>query len=50
MNTEQKNELIEDYKLDYQTLIDSTFKDLKVPDDGICYICNKAISKKVLLP
>ena len=50
LDTEQSNELIEDYKAEYKDLLDSTFQDLQVPDDGICFICNKAISKRVLIP
>lgn len=50
LDTDQTNELIDDYVLQYKDLLDSTFLDLKVPDDGICYICNKAITQKVLLP
>lgn len=50
LDTEQSNELIDDYKAEYQELIDSTFEDLQVPDDGICFICNKDISQKVLIP
>lgn len=50
LDTEQSNELIDDYKEEYQNLLDSTFQDLQVPDDGICFICNKAISKRVLIP
>ncbi|MEE9571458.1 MAG: hypothetical protein V3W20_00245 [Candidatus Neomarinimicrobiota bacterium] len=50
LDTEQTNELIEEYTTQYQDLLDSTFLDLKVPDDGICFICNKMISKKTLIP
>ena len=50
LDTEQSNELIDDYKLEYQDLLDSTFQDLQVPDDGICFICNKTITQKVLIP
>jgi len=50
LDTEQKNELLEEYKLEYRRLLDSAFEDLKVPDDGICFICNKAISKRVMIP
>ena len=50
LDTEQTDLLIDDYTTQYQDLLDSTFLDMKVPDDGICYICNKAITKKVLLP
>ena len=50
LDSEQKNELIEEYKVEYRRLLDSTFEDLTVPDDGICFICNKAITQKVLIP
>ena len=50
LDTEQSEKLIEKYTLKYQELIDSTFQDLQVPDDGICFVCNKAISKRVLIP
>ena len=50
LDTEPSNELIEEYKMEYQELLDSTFQDLQVPDDGICFICNKMISKRVLIP
>ena len=50
LDSEQKNELIDEYKIEYQRLLDASFEDLHVPDDGICFICNKAISKKVLIP
>jgi hypothetical protein len=50
LDTEQKNELIEEYQLEYQRQIDAVFEDLKVPDDGVCFICNKAINKRVLIP
>jgi hypothetical protein len=50
LDMDQSNELIDEYKLEYQELLDSTFQDLQVPDDGICFICNKMISKKVLIP
>jgi hypothetical protein len=50
LDSAQKDELINDYTLEYQRQIDSVFEDLKVPDDGICFICNKAISKRVLIP
>lgn len=50
LDDETSNELIDDYKEEYKDLLDSTFQDLTVPDDGICFICNKAISKMVLIP
>lgn len=50
LNTEQSNELIAEFTQEYKDLLDSTFQDLKVIDDGICFICNKAISKMVLIP
>ena len=50
LDTEQSEKLIEKYTIKYQELIDSTFEDLRVPDDGICFICNKAITQKVLIP
>ena len=50
LDSEQKNQLIDDYKIEYQRLIDSVFEDLNVPDDGECFICNKAISKRVMIP
>ncbi len=50
LDKEQLNELIDEFKIEYQDLLDSTFQDLQVPDDGICFICNKAISKRVLIP
>ena len=50
LDMEQSNELIAEYLVTYQELLDSTFQDLKVPDDGICFICNKTISKRVLIP
>ena len=50
LDNEQSNELITEFMTDYKDLLDSTFEDLKVPDDGVCFICNKAISKRVLIP
>lgn len=50
LDDETSNLLIEDYKAEYKDLLDSTFQDLQVPDDGICFICSKAISKMVLIP
>ena len=50
LDSEQKNELIDEYEVEYRRLLDSTFEDLTVPDDGICFICKKAISQKVLIP
>jgi hypothetical protein len=44
------SELLEEYDDEYQRLLDSSFEDLDVPDDGICFICNKAISKRALIP
>ncbi len=50
LDTEQSNELITEFTAEYKDLLNSTFEDLQVPDDGICFICNKAISKRVLIP
>ena len=50
LDSQQKDELLDEYKLEYQRLIDSVFEDLNVPDDGVCFICNKAITQKVLIP
>lgn len=50
LDTEQSKELIDEFTQEYKDLLDSTFEDLQVPDDGICFICNKAISKRVLIP
>ena len=50
LDSEQKNALIEEYTIEYRRLLDSSFEDLTVPDDGICFICNKAITQKVLIP
>lgn len=50
LDTEQRNELITEYQVQYQMLIDSSFEDLIVPDDGVCFICNKAVTQKVLIP
>ncbi len=50
LNLEQANEAIEEAKVEYRRLLDSSFEDLTVPDDGICFICNKAITQKVLIP
>lgn len=50
LDTETTTELISEYELEYQRMIDSVFEDLKVPDDGICFICSKAITKKILIP
>lgn len=50
VDSEGADELINEMKEDYAESIDSIFHDLDVPDDGICFICNKAINDKVLLP
>lgn len=50
LDNEQSNELITEFTQEYKDLLDSTFEDLKVDDDGVCFICNKAISKRVLIP
>lgn len=50
LNDEQSSKLIDEFTQEYKDLLDSTFQDLQVPDDGICFICNKAISKRVLIP
>ena len=50
LQSEQRNEAIEEATIEYRRLLDSSFDDLIVPDDGICFICNKAISQKVLIP
>jgi len=50
LDTEARNELLEEYNLEYKRLLDSSFENLDVPDDGICFICNKTISKKTLIP
>jgi len=50
LDQETKQRLLEEYTIEYNRLIDSCFKDLKVTDDGTCFICNKSITKKVLIP
>ena len=50
LDIETTNQLIEEFKMEYENLLESSLMDLKVPDDGICFICNKAISEKVLIP
>ena len=50
MDLPTKDALIEEYKEEYQNILDGIFKDLSVPDDGICYICNKETTKRALIP
>lgn len=50
LGEDQRNEALEESRLEYKRLIDSSFEDLTVPDDGTCFICNKAITIKVLIP
>lgn len=44
------DEQIAELKEDYERKINSLFEDLDVPDDGTCFICNKLINDRVLLP
>ena len=50
LDNETANELIVQYNEDYKEQLNAIFEDLEVPDDGNCFICNKEITKKVLIP
>ena len=48
LDRERKNEMMMSYTESYKIALDSAFEDLDVPDDGVCFICNKSITQKVL--
>jgi hypothetical protein len=50
LDAERKQAMTDDYMQNYKIAMDSVFEDLSVPDDGVCFICNKGITKKVLIP
>jgi len=50
LDSERRDQMIEDFEMNYKNSLDSVFEDLIVPDDGICFICNKSITQKVLIP
>ena len=50
VDNEGADELIEEMKEEYKESLDSIFHDLEIPDDGVCFICDKLINDKVLLP
>jgi hypothetical protein len=50
LGRERREEMLMDFKEQYKENLDSALKDLKVRDDGVCFICNKAINQKVLIP
>lgn len=50
LGEDKRNEMMTDYKEQYENLVSSAFHDIKVNDDGVCFICNKAITQKVLIP
>ena len=50
LGKERRDDMMADFTEQYKESIEAAFQDLKVDDDGICFICNKAITKKVLIP
>lgn len=50
LDTEQREAQITDFQEQYDMMLENTMKDMVVKESDDCFVCNKAISKRIMLP
>lgn len=50
LDLDEKNEAINDFKEEYDKMIDNSLKDLNMTDNDVCFHCSKPITQKLMIP